>query len=237
MTLYQKYAAQVKEFVAVCGRLADLHYVTSSGGNLAWKVEDNLMLITPTKTYKGSITAEDVLFMDIEGKVVEGKHRPTGEVPMYLRFFKKRPDIKAVLHCHPPAVCAVAMSKGKNWLMRPLLPETTIEVGPVPVCPYAEPLTEQLADNFEPFLQRYDSFIMGNHGLVSMSRSGAMNAFDMADILEVTAQSMFIALSVGELQEIDRKGVADLNKTMMTRKLPLFGAPGVNKSLEDLYFD
>jgi ribulose-5-phosphate 4-epimerase/fuculose-1-phosphate aldolase len=237
MNYREKYAAQVEEFVAVCGRLAEYHYVTSAGGNLAWKVEDNLMLITPTKVYKGSIKADDVLFMDMDARVVEGTRRPTGEVPMYLRFFKKRPDIKAVLHCHPPAVCAVAILKGKNPLMRPLLPEATIEVGPVPVAEYAEPLTEQLADNFEPFLQRYDSFIMGNHGLVSMSRTGAMNAFDMADILEVTAQSIFLALSVGELQELDRKAVADLNKTMITRKLPLFGAPGVNKSLEELYFD
>ena len=53
--------------------------------------------------------------------------------------------------------------------MRPLFPETTIEIGPVPVVPYAEPLTEELAENFAPFLPRYNSFIMENHGLVTMT--------------------------------------------------------------------
>jgi ribulose-5-phosphate 4-epimerase/fuculose-1-phosphate aldolase len=237
MSLQQKYAAQIEEFVAVCNRLAQLHYVTSSGGNLAWKLEENLILITPTKMYKGSIKTEDVVFVDMKGAVVEGKHHPTGEVPMYLRFFGRRPDIQSVIHCHPAAACAVSVLKGKNWLMRPFLPEPSIEVGPVPLVPYAEPLTDQLAENFEPFLQRYDAFIMANHGLVTMSRKGIMEAFNMTDILEATAQSVLIALSAGDVNELDRQAVADLNKTMKTRNLPLFGAPGVNNSLEELYFD
>jgi L-fuculose-phosphate aldolase len=155
---------------------------------------------------------------------------------MYLRFFSRRPDIEAVVHCHPHAVCAVSMLQGANWLMRPMLPEPSIEVGPVPLVPYGEPLTEQLAENFEPFLQRYDAFVMANHGLVTMSRESITAAFNMTDILEATAQSIMIALGAGKVRELDRKAVADLGNTMKTRNLPLFGAPGVNKSLEELYF-
>ena len=55
MKLIKKYAAQAEEFVKVCHKLAKYLYVTSSGGNLAWKLEDNLLLITPTKLYKGDI--------------------------------------------------------------------------------------------------------------------------------------------------------------------------------------
>jgi L-fuculose-phosphate aldolase len=64
----------------------------------------------------------------------------------------------------------MAISSGENWLMRPIFPETTIEVGPVPIVPYAEPLTERLAENFVPFLPKYNSFLMQSHGLVTMSR-------------------------------------------------------------------
>jgi L-fuculose-phosphate aldolase len=236
MNPYKKYSDQVQEFVAVCKRLAKLHYVTSSGGNLAWRLEEDLILITPTKTYKGFIGEEDVVFVDMKGKTVKGKHKPTGEVPMYLRFFGRRPDIQSVVHCHPHAVCAISMLDGPNLLMRPMLPEPSIEVGPVPLVPYGEPLTEQLAENFEPFLQRYDAFIMANHGLVTMSREGITAAFNMTDILEATAHSIMIAKSAGKVRELSRKDVADLSKTMATRNLPLFGAPGVNKSLEELYF-
>jgi len=236
MKLVEKYSAQVDKFVAACGKLASCLYVTSCGGNLAWKLEENLVLITPTKMNKGDILPEDLVFIDLQGKVVEGIHKSSGETPMYLKFFTMRKDIVSVIHCHPPAVCALAISKGKNWLMRPFYPETVTEVGPVPVVPYAEPLTEKLANNFEPFLPKYDTFIMQNHGLVSMTRSGIKETLMNVELLEMSAQSILLALQAGEIHELEREHVRDLNNTMRTRDLPLYGAPGVNKSLEDLYF-
>jgi L-fuculose-phosphate aldolase len=220
----------------VCGRLAQNMYVTSSGGNLAWKLEENLLLITPTKMNKGDIRTGDVVFIDLKGNVIEGMRRPTGETPMYLKFFNLRPDIVSVIHSHPPSACALAIVKGKNWLMSPLYPETSIEVGPVPVVPYAEPITEKLAQNFVPFIPKYNSFIMENHGLVSMTRGDIRETLMNVEILEMTAKSILLALHAGGIKELDRQAVRDLSNTMQTRGLPLMGAPGVNASLEALYF-
>jgi len=236
MKLVEKYSTQVENFVAACGKLASSLYVTSCGGNLAWKLEENLVLITPTKMNKGDLLPEDLVFIDLQGRVIEGIHKSTGETPMYLKFFEMRKDIVSVIHCHPPAVCAMAISKGKNWLMRPFYPETVTEVGPVPVVPYAEPLTEKLALSFEPFLSKYDTFIMQNHGLVSMTRSGIKETLMNVELLEMSATSIMMALQAGEIHELEREHVRDLSNTMRTRDLPLFGAPGVNKSLEDLFF-
>ncbi|MBN2116075.1 MAG: class II aldolase/adducin family protein [Anaerolineales bacterium] len=236
MKFLDKYATEVEIFVNVCHRLAHNLYVTSSGGNLAWKLEDNLLLITPTLLNKGDISLEDLVFIDLHGKVVEGKHRPTGETPMYLKFFDVRKDIISVIHCHAPNVGALAIMKGKNWLMCPVYPETTIEVGPVPLVPYAEPLTQQLADNFGPFLPKYNNFMMESHGLVSMSRSGIRETLMLVELLEMSAKSILLALQVGEIKELGYQAVKDLGNTMRTRGLSLFGAPGVNKSLEELYF-
>jgi len=236
MKRIEKYSAEVVEFLAVCGKLASSLFVTSCGGNVAWKLEKDLLLTTPTKMNKADILPEDLVFINLEGQVVEGHRRPTGEMPMYLKFFQIREDIVSVIHCHPPAVCGFAISKGKNWLMQPIYPETTIEIGPVPVVPYAEPLTEKLASNFEPFLPKYDSFIMQNHGLVTMTREGLKETLLKVELLEMSAQSILLALQAGEINELDRNSVRDLNNVMRTRNLPLFGAPGVNKSLEDLYF-
>ena len=155
---------------------------------------------------------------------------------MYLKFFNLRKDIVSVVHCHAPNVGAFAISKGTNWLMRPIYPETTIEVGPVPLVPYAEPITEQLAEKFEPFLPKYNSFIMESHGLVTMSRSDITETLMLVELLEMSAKSILLALQNGEIKELDQQAVCDLDNTMRTRSLPLFGAPGVNKSLEDLYF-
>ena len=236
MSLSEKYQQQVATFVKVCQKLASNIYVTAHGGNLAWKLEDNLILITPTKTYKGDITPEDVVFIDMAGETVEGKHKPTGEKPMYINFFRERPDVNAVIHCHPPYACASAIMADSSFLMRPFFPETTTEVGPVPVVPYAQPLTQELADNFLPYLQKYDTFIMENHGLVTMTPGDIHRALMNIELIELSIQSIIAALSAGSLKEIDRKGVEDLDNVMKIRNLPLFGAPGVNESLIDLYF-
>ena len=237
MKLLEKYQRSVAKFLKVCTKLAQNMYVTSYGGNLAWKLDDNLILITPTQMNKGDIQAEDVVFVSTAGQVVEGTRRPTGEMPMYMKFFEERADVVSVIHCHPPAACALAIRKGKNWLMRPLYPETTIEVGPVPVVPYAEPLTVELAENFSPYLPRYNSFVMENHGLVSLDRDDIERTLLKVEMIESTAQSILMALSAGEINELTIEDVRRLENTMRTRNLPFCGAPGVNQSLEALYFD
>ena len=237
MKKIEKYAAEAGEFVGVCNRLAQNQYVTSSGGNLAWRLEDDLLLITPTKMYKGDIELHDLVFIDMDGRVKEGRCKPTGETPMYRKFFGLRPDIISIIHCHAPSLCAMAISKGTNWLMRPIFPETTIEVGPVPVVPYAEPLTERLAENFEPLLPKYNSFLMESHGVVTMSRGSIKETLMLVELLEMSANSILHALQVGDIKELNRQAVRDLSNTMHTRHLPMFGAPGINASLEDLYFE
>ena len=124
-----------------------------------------------------------------------------------------------------------------SFLMRPFFPETSIEVGPVPVVPYAQPLTQQLADNFAPFLPKYNSFVMENHGLVTMTRGDIYETLLTVELLESSVDSMLKAMTAGTLKVLSREAVRELSNVMATRSLPLFGAPGVNASLEALYFD
>jgi L-fuculose-phosphate aldolase len=236
MGYLEKYRKEVDDFLWVCRMLSERMYVTSHGGNLCWRLEDNLLLITPTKMYKADIRPEDLVFIDLEGNVIEGKKKPTGEAPMYLNFFRHRPDVNSVIHCHPPYTNAFAITKGKNWLMRPIFPETVVEVGPVPVVPYGEPLTQSLADNFKPFMQRYNAFLMESHGLVIISPGDIIRAFQLTDILETSSISILQALVVGDIKEISKEDVAALENTMRTRHLPMIGSPDAGNSLMDLYF-
>lgn len=236
MSYLDRYLKEVNIFVRVCHRLAERMYVTGHGGNLAWKLEEDLLLITPTRLNKGEVGSQDVVFVTLAGERVEGKREPTGELPMYINFFRQRPDIVSVLHCHPPMTNAFAITKGKNWLMRPIFPETTTEVGPVPVVPYGEPLTQRLADNFTPYLQKYNAFLMENHGLVIMSRKDIAWTMMMTELLEMTSVSILQALALGEIKEISKEDVRNLENILKTRDLPLVGAPGVNQGLIELYY-
>lgn len=236
MKLVDKYAKEVELFVNTCHRLAKNLYVTGFGGNLAWKLEDNLVLITPTQMNKGDITKDDVVFINLQGNTVEGTKRPTGEKPMYLNFFNQRKDIVSVIHCHPPFSCAAAIMEDPSFLMRPFYPETATEIGPVPVVPYAQPLTQELADNFLPFLQKYNSFIMENHGLVTMTTGDIKWTVMGIELFESSVQSMLAGMAIGKLKELDKKAVQYLGNVMKERNLPLFGAPDKYKSLEQIYF-
>jgi len=236
MTSFQQYHEQIDAFVKVCHKLSANMYVTGHGGNLAWKLSADVILITPTQTNKGDITADDVVFIDPSGKVLGGRNKPTGETPMYLNFFHKRPDITSVIHCHPPVINTFAITKTSNWLCRPILPEKTTEVGPVPLAPYGEPLTQRLADNFLPFLAQANAFLMENHGLVMMSRGGIEWTMMVTEVLEVSCISILHALALGPIKEISREDVANLDNVMKTRNLPMFGAPGAYNSLLEIYY-
>lgn len=235
MSLLEKYSKEAATFLKVCHKLSKLMYVTGHGGNAAWKLEKDLMLITPTQMNKGDIQLENLVFMDLAGNKIEGANRPTGEVPMYVNFFKSRPDVVSVVHCHPPYTNAFAITKSRNLLMRPIFPETTTEVGPVPVVPYGEPLTQRLADNFNPFLQKYNAFLMENHGLVIMSPWDIEWCMMTTELLEMTSVSLTSAAVLGDIKEIAPADLDNLDNIMSKRKLPMFGAPGVNRSLNDLY--
>lgn len=58
----------------------------------------------------------------------------------------------------------------------------------------------------------------------------------MTELLEMTAESLLPALALGGIKEISKEDVANLDNILKTRDLPLFGAPGVNESLIDLYY-
>ena len=236
MKLAQKYKPQVALFVNTCYKLAQNKYVTAHGGNLAWKLADDLILITPTQINKADIQTNDIVFINCKGDTLEGTRCPTGEKPMYLKFFAERPDVISIIHSHPPNVCAAAIRKGKNWLERPFYPEMVTEIGPVPVVPYAEPLTKELAEKFSPYIKKYNSFIMQNHGLLTVSRGDIQHTRLNVELLEATTKSILIALAAGDIHELDYDAVAKLDNTMKNRNLPLFGATGVNNSLTELYF-
>jgi L-fuculose-phosphate aldolase len=237
MSNLEKYSKEVDEFIKVTGRLAANMYVTGYGGNAAWRLEDDLILITPTMMNKGDIKREDLVFINKAGDTVEGTRKPTGERPMYIKFFEDRPDIVSCIHCHAPNVGAFVIMDGPNLLMRPFFPETSHEVGPVPVVPYAEPITQALADNFEPFIQKYNSFLMESHGLVVMSPEGIDYTMMNVELLEMSAYSILQALASGQkLKELTREAIRGLDNVMKTRSCPMFGAPGMYDSLEELYF-
>ena len=236
MNLQEKYGREVARFVSICRRLADKGYVTSQGGNLAWRLDDDVILITATRLPKVEHTQQDVVFVDAQGRRLAGSREPTGELPIYVSFFRDRPDIRSIVHCHPPCCSALSITTRPNPLMRPLFPEVILEIGPVPLVPYATPLTQGLADQFKPFLQKYNAFLMQNHGVIVVSPRDLAWTCGLVEELESTADSILRALAVDDVAEIPPDALIEMDRIMTIRSLPRCGAPGVNPSLLELYY-
>jgi L-fuculose-phosphate aldolase len=235
--LRQQYAAQITELATASRRLAELGFVASHGGNLSLRPVPNLVLITPTKVVKRLMQPEDIVILDASGAVLSavGGRRPTGETPMHLNLFAKRPDLNALVHAHPPVITGFAMSDGQI-LSRPLLPEPILELGPILPVAYAEPISDALAQAFDAAVMRSNAWLMLNHGITIGSSEGVARAVDLLEMGEAMAQSVVVARGLGRVNEIPRHEVDNLEKTLAARKMPRPGSPDRIKHLADMYW-
>jgi L-fuculose-phosphate aldolase len=234
--LQRRFEAEIREMVEVCHALAQRQYATSHGGNVSWRVEPEAVLITPTTLPKGKTGFNDIVVvgMDRKTRFAAAGRRATGEAPIHLGILEKRPDIASIIHAHPPWMTALALSR-PELLAKAYLPEPTFEVGPIAQVKYAQPLTEELARNFEPVIQTHNAFLMRNHGALMLSIAGAQRCFDLLEMIEVTAKSVAIAEMLGGAKPLNRRQVRGLDETLRARKLRLPGAPGQVRNLADLY--
>ena len=90
---------------------------TTSGGNLSIMDSDGDIWITPASIDKGTLTPDDIMQVKPDGTVI-GIHTPSVELPFHKQIYEKRPDIKAVLHAHPPALVAYSSLNRKQLTER-----------------------------------------------------------------------------------------------------------------------
>jgi L-fuculose-phosphate aldolase len=235
--LQKKYESQIEELAETSRRLGELGFVTSHGGNLSYKVDDDVILITPTKVLKRKIRFEDIIIITNEGKELysAADRKKTGETPMHVHLYKIRPDINALVHAHPPVLTGFSMTDC-NILARPLLPEPIIELGPILPVNYAEPISDALAAEFDTVVEKSNAWLMKNHGIIIASTEGVGRTLDLLELAEAQAISVRTGLAVGKINEIPRDEVKNLENTIRIRNIPRVGDPRKIKSLIDIYF-
>ena len=98
------------QIVMIMNRLYYYGMTTTTGGNLSIKDSDGVVWISPSGIDKGNLRREDIMQILPDGTIV-GIHRPSVEYPFHLAIYKKRPDLGAVLHAHPPALVAFSIAR------------------------------------------------------------------------------------------------------------------------------
>lgn len=77
-------------------------FVAGMDGNLSVRIDANRLLVTPTAMSKGAMRASDLVIVDLQGRKLQGRRNVSSEIGMHLLIYKLRPDIRAIVHAHPP---------------------------------------------------------------------------------------------------------------------------------------
>ncbi len=195
------------DIVRVCRRLDARGLIAGADGNVSVRLDDGNLLVTPAGMLKVELRPEDLVVVDPGGHLVSGNHLASSEVRMHIGIYSRRPDVRAVVHAHPPTATAFGVV-GEDF-MAPVLPEVVLQMGGVPLVPYATPGGEPLADQFEPFLPDHDAFLMANHGATTVGPTLAI-AHQRMESLEHAARIMLAARQLGRVRTLTDSQAAEL---------------------------
>lgn len=96
------YENEKREIIFWGAQLYRKGLVCGKSGNISLKVNNAKILITAHDAYLGLLEKEDILLIDIDGQVIEGKKGTTSEKELHLEIHKNFPEKRAVLHAHSP---------------------------------------------------------------------------------------------------------------------------------------
>ena len=203
-----------KAIATVCRRLWERGLVAGQDGNVSARAGRDRILITPAGYSKVDVTPGELVVLRLDGTKVSGANAASSEVAVHLRAYARRPDVRAVVHAHPPTATGFALA-GQSLPERALT-EVGVLLGPVPLVPYGVPGTTQLADRFEPFWTGHDAFLMANHGALTLGPDLRV-AHQRMETLEHAARVVATARGLGHLQELEPDQLRTLRATRARR--------------------
>jgi L-fuculose-phosphate aldolase len=204
---------QHREEIVRYGRMIhERGYVAATDGNLSVRLDEKRVLMTPTSMCKGMMTPSDLVIVDKTGKKLAGRRDVSSEMAMHLLIYRMRPDIKAIVHAHPPT--ATGYAAAGMPLNEALISEVVICLGAIPLAKYGTPGTPELTDALEPLIPEYDAILMSNHGVVSYGED-LQKAYMKMETVEHFAKVALVAHQLGRQQVLSKE---DVEKLLVVRR-------------------
>ncbi|HOB21344.1 MAG: class II aldolase/adducin family protein [Firmicutes bacterium] len=199
---------QLKEDICEVGRrIYQNGYVAANDGNITVRIGENEVLTTPTGVSKGFMNPQMIIKVNMDGEVLSGDLKPSSELKMHLRVYKERPDVRSVIHAHPPTATGFAVAGIP--LVRCILPEVIISLGSIPIAEYGTPSTEEIPDAIMKYLTDCDAVLLANHGALTVG-TDLFNAYFKMETLEHFAKISLVARQLGGEQELPKEQVKKL---------------------------
>lgn len=189
---------------------------TTSGGNISVIDENGDIWVTPSAIDKGTLRPSDIVCVRKDG-TIDGRHKPSSEYPFHLAIYKCRPEIKAVIHAHPPAL--VSFSIVRQIPNTNVIPQAKHVCGPIGYAPYALPGSNELGDVIaKEFEKGVNAVIMENHGTV-VGGADLSDAFQRFETMEFCARTLINGSTIGKPNYLTDEQI-DAFENQIPRLLP-----------------
>lgn len=174
-------------------------FAATSGNLSVFDRESGKIYITPGSFPYEEMTPEDIMAIDLDGNILEGKHSPSSEWRMHAAIYRADKRVNAIVHTHSPYATAFAINH-----MR--IPAVLYEMvfflgGDIPVAEGAIPGTPEVGENCVPVLKERNGCLMANHGALAVGDT-LDRAYTRAVYIEDAAKAYSVALTHGKTYEI-----------------------------------
>jgi L-ribulose-5-phosphate 4-epimerase len=189
-----------KELVELHQELPRNNLVTWTSGNVSGRdPETGLVVIKPSGIRYEDLTPENMVVVDLGGKVVEGKHKPSSDTFAHVCVYRHRPDVNGVVHTHSTFATAwAAVGKPIPSVLTAICDEFG---GPIPVGAYAKIGGDEIGQEIVRSIGSSPAILMKNHGVFTIGKTPEA-AVKAAVMVEDVARTVFYALQLGTPDEI-----------------------------------
>ena len=184
-----------REIAAYGRRMSADRLSTGTSGNLSiYDPEQGLMVLSPSGMAYDAIAPEDVVVMDLEAHVVEGKRKPSSEWALHTAFYRAKPQARAVVHAHSMYCTTFAILGQPLRAVHYMIGSAGADV--IPCTPYQTFGTPELAAAAVETCGNIDAVLLANHGLVACG-ADLERAYALACDLEFLAELQYRAMCIG----------------------------------------
>ena len=199
------------QITMIIARIYKRGLTTTTGGNISIKDENGDIWVTPTAIDKGSLRPSDIMCIRKDG-TIEGPHKPSSEYPFHTAIYNFRPDIKAIIHAHPPAL--VSFSIVRDIPNTNIISQAKHACGPIGYAKYELPGSNALGEKIAAeFVKGFSAVIMENHGTV-VGGTDMADAFQRFETLEFSARTILFASTIGKPTYLTNQQIRDFDSAV-----------------------
>lgn len=201
---------KIREQICEVGRRVwQKGWVAANDGNISQRLGTDLVITTPTGVSKGFMSPDMLVMVDMDGNIRSGYLKPSSELKIHLEAYKRRDDIKAFVHAHPPVCTGYAVAHIPMDF--PTLPEIVISLGSVPLAKYGTPSTTELSDSISDLVICHDAILLANHGAITLG-TDVMNAYYKMESVEHFAVISLTAHQLGGMKTFSEPEIKKLEQ-------------------------